>query len=389
MKTSKTEYAGGVVKEKDIKQKTFKNLTSTPPADIFVKSIVAKEKRTLQVETFNHQGDAVPPQTIVKGTGPFLDIVKLNLVFWGNEWVNAGSPVSQITVQTAISSICSGAYMERAYQYANFGAVEIQDVINVTTPTPVAFTEGNVQQVIINALNSNLLRTPNDNSSYEQLYVVIMPTGSSSTTAGRNGFHSFFNWLNLNTNNNETVYYAWAQNNGTLNGITNIFSHELVESFTDPRGTYIQIAPSSTVNWNEIGDICSSSAFIDGVLVQSYWSQGDNACVIPFYGDDLRPREFPPAGASLQVIGIRLNYSKELHEYWIGELKGKASNGDIFQLFRIDAVGLIAKGTNSFFTIKSDGSQTPIILVNKFDHPFLSTQPDETKDDNLLSLPRF
>jgi hypothetical protein len=51
-------------------------------------------------------------------------------------------------------------------------------------------------------------------------------------------------------------------------------SHELVETITDPEGNA----------WGpiEIGDVCIPlNDWLDGVYVQSYWSNVDGACVMP------------------------------------------------------------------------------------------------------------
>jgi hypothetical protein len=40
---------------------------------------------TVGFESFSNGGDATAPQTVVKGTGPFMSIVNINLVFWGRE----------------------------------------------------------------------------------------------------------------------------------------------------------------------------------------------------------------------------------------------------------------------------------------------------------------
>jgi hypothetical protein len=59
------------------------------------------------------------------------------------------------------------------------------------------------------------------------------------------------------------------------------FSHELVEALTDPEGNGIQVNPTNPTNWNEICDVCATPGIVNGVTVQSYWSQQDQACVIP------------------------------------------------------------------------------------------------------------
>jgi hypothetical protein len=97
----------------------------------------------------------------------------------------------------------------------------------------------------------------------------------------------------------------------------------------------------------------------------------------------------PPRGISLQVIAVREFYSHELREYWIGIIRAEAANGKIYELFRPDVVRLIDAGFNSFYTLKRDGTQTPVIVIIRNNHECISSEPNETKEDNLLFLPRF
>jgi len=101
-----------------------------------------------------------------------------------------------------------------------------------------------------------------------------MPTGVSSGGSFV-GEHTFFNFSGTN------CHFGWVTNSGTLNGITPIFSHELVESVTDPEGSAILGDPGSCNQggWCEIGDVCTgNNVTINGVLVQRYWSQADGTC---------------------------------------------------------------------------------------------------------------
>jgi hypothetical protein len=105
-----------------------------------------------------------------------------------------------------------------------------------------------------------------------------MPTGVLSTTgfAGEHFSSSISGYSNQ-------AHIAWVTNNGTLSSVTTIFSHELVESVTDPEGTAVTGVPGTCnqSGWCEIGDICNATGMVNGVVVQSYWSDEDQACVIP------------------------------------------------------------------------------------------------------------
>jgi hypothetical protein len=134
-----------------------------------------------------------------------------------------------------------------------------------------------VASLITNLIAVNTLPKPDDNPN--ALYVVIMPTGVSNPTSGFAGEH-FTRAIAGNTNQ---AHIAWVTNNGSLSSVTTIFSHELVESVTDPEGSAVTGVPGtcSQGGWCEIGDVCSTTGVLNGVVVQSYWSDEDQACVVP------------------------------------------------------------------------------------------------------------
>jgi hypothetical protein len=103
----------------------------------------------------------------------------------------------------------------------------------------------------------------------------MLPPGPAR--AGSLGEHTYFD---LNGTN---LHYGWVTNNGgTLASLTWVFSHELVESVTDPEGTAITGTGCNQGGWCEIGDVCTGNTVqINGVTVQRYWSQVDQACVVP------------------------------------------------------------------------------------------------------------
>src|SRR5439155_21611774 len=144
------------------------------------------------------------------------------------------------------------------------------------------FTDANVANLITSCIEAGQLPEPDDDNMI--LYCVIMPVGVNNTNSGFVGEHSFFTYSDYDFPfdfDNDNAHFAWVTNNGTLNSVTRIFSHELVESATDPEGSAIlgTAGTCSQSGWCEIGDVCSTTAVLDGVTVQSYWSQGDGACI--------------------------------------------------------------------------------------------------------------
>jgi hypothetical protein len=119
---------------------------------------------------------------------------------------------------------------------------------------------------------------PNLDATNQTLYLVIMPEGVSFTNSNVIGEHTFYT-----DSSNRRVHYGWVTNDGTLAGVTTIFSHELVESCTDPEGSAIlgSAGTCSGGGWCEIGDVCEGTdGVVSGVAVQSYWSQKDGKCVV-------------------------------------------------------------------------------------------------------------
>jgi hypothetical protein len=114
------------------------------------------------------------------------------------------------------------------------------------------------------------------NANPSNVYLVMMPPGTTPPS-GVCGSHSTYFFI-------EPYIVGWSAF-GDLGSMIEDATHEIVESITDPDGGGWQMNDSSLVSsgWSEIGDACNGVAdFIDDVLVQSYWSNTDHACVVPF-----------------------------------------------------------------------------------------------------------
>src|SRR5258708_39082446 len=105
---------------------------------------------------------------------------------------------------------------------------------------------------------------------------MILPGGVSSNLPDVNSIHSYIYNVSYSFPLDvdiDKAFYAWVMNDGTLDGITGIFSHELVESCTDPDGNGIQVLPLSPHSCHEIGDGCEGiNDAIDGLSAHAYWS---------------------------------------------------------------------------------------------------------------------
>jgi hypothetical protein len=228
--------------------------------------------------------------TVVDGGGPTLSAVQVQLIFWGASW-NANPSPSVASVQRDVTTILDGPYMSVLDQYNGVGHGALLGTTIVTTSSPPnPFTDVDVTNLISDLLQEGSLPGPDSNNQI--LYCVIMPANVRSKKFVAPNFiigeHKFFNYSVAEPTGVQTVtaHWAWLTHNGTSNDLTTVFSHELVESCTDPEGTGIQlnapgICTANKADWCEIGDVCTETDLVCGVRVQAYWSARDNACVIP------------------------------------------------------------------------------------------------------------
>jgi hypothetical protein len=165
-------------------------------------------------------------------------------------------------------------------QYRGVGPGTLTGYMLATGTDPQnPFPYQQVEQLLASLLDDGSL--PDPASDRDLLFLVVLPARVTSTEPFQ-GEHSFFIWKGI------AVRYGWLTHDGTLGDLMPILSHELVEAATDPEGTAIVGVPGTCgaqEGWCEIGDICEDCAqcygTVNGVKVQAYWSDRDQACIIP------------------------------------------------------------------------------------------------------------
>ena len=240
--------------------------------------------------------DSTGLTTSDNGGPKIVSDVYISVIFWGKEWAQANPPVSMNDVSNAIGKIVYGPYMSGLSQYGVNPIIQsLWFHLEGTTDPPLSpnkFTDANVDTFLQGLADSGVLTDVEERGGSavpwgnpKSFVCVIMPTNANFTKASEIGEHSTYNWTHTRDEHGYTqskIELAWVMNNGTLNYITSIFSHEMAEAFTDPEGDAVQVNPRNATNWNEIGDVCTSTLVVDGVTVQSYWSTQDNACIVPY-----------------------------------------------------------------------------------------------------------
>lgn len=252
--------------------------------------------RRVPPSTQDHGGDLSfgADYTVTSTTdngGQVLTHVEVILCFWGSFWSSTPPPSPTADeYKQAFTGILTGPYMRVLRQYRDVaqGTVIYSEINSDSSPNDL-YTDADVKTMLTDRIQNHGMPAPA--AGHDRLYVVIAPQGIRNSLTQFAGQHQSF------TVNGVTAYYAWVDNTGSLTGqnaSTKVFSHELVETCTNPNvdtlnnGILVDGTGSAgnTITNDEIGDTCNNqfaSVTINGVTcsVQAYWSKTDNACVLP------------------------------------------------------------------------------------------------------------
>jgi hypothetical protein len=337
----------------------------------------------LFIERFHGSGDAPSTTTITAGSGKRLRNAVVNLIFWGDAWQATPAPnpsLSQVVSDAA--GILAGPYQARISQY---GATPARlGTIFVSVPgfnPPTNFQTSDVASLVTNAIEGGALPEP-DEETTDVLHLVFMPPGTNPPP-NLGGEHTYALYSDydfpFDFDIDQRSHIAWVAF-GDRAFVSSVFSHELVEALSDPEGDGVQVNPTDSHSWHEIGDVCSSRGVVNGVTVQSYWSQQDQACVVPV---NLR--------LVLEVTGIRMAArSALLHP--IEEVVGvNHTSKEQFRMTQAEVIQAIDRGDDVFVTDEK-GRRSQVHVHIHFPPwslqgvRYITTSPDNPRNDRLLRL---
>jgi hypothetical protein len=231
--------------------------------------------RTVLVASDIVQGPIIPlPINASNGGGALATGVPVHLIFWGAAWNQAATIPSAGTVAGAVQSILRGPWMSGLRQYG-VRRCSLGSAIILTNPGPPAsYKDSDVMDIVWALIDDGKFPEP-DEPGGRNIYVVFMPPGTTYGPGGIRGKHVVASDYDFPADY-DNAWVAFVVTN-TLDQITSTFCHELAETCTDPE------SDAWTVTGNqEIGDVCNFvDARVGGILLESYWSVEDNACLIP------------------------------------------------------------------------------------------------------------
>jgi hypothetical protein len=243
------------------------------------------------------------PISLTNNGGSIATGAPVQLIFWGSVWNQEATSPSAGQIVTAVQNVLAGPYMSALRQYG-IKRSPLGGATVVTTPGPPyppdTFSGGDIQDLIWTLIDDDKFPEP-DEGGGGNLYFVIMPPNTQYGPGGARGAHSVasdYDFPGGTTN----AWVAWIGNNN-IGQMTSTLCHELAEICTDPEGDGWTVDGQSRPT-NEIGDICNLiDAPLDGVLVEAYWSQFDNVCLIPTSFSVRRTLKW--AGITLGGKGLR------------------------------------------------------------------------------------
>jgi hypothetical protein len=237
----------------------------------------------------------------------------ISLIFSGPSWESPQGQQDQAGMVRSVYGILNSPYLSGLKQYGSDGQAyldpwaAVSDTVNVPTTGSNAYNAdpGQVQDFLNKEINNpanHLVKPTNDDWQHARIYVVISDPGSSHGSGyGWNDQgsyeHSFFShynmhmiWMSTQTNPHDTHV--------SQDAFTNLFSHELAETLSDPDGNGITVTPPAgmpkSLEGKGVLQVCDNepdggryqyrlgrTQDFPGVLVQAYWSNGDQAFIVP------------------------------------------------------------------------------------------------------------
>jgi len=194
---------------------------------------------SITVCKYNVASDAQPTDSISFQGGERISSISVIPIFYGSAWLNSDPNVNK--VMAAIKGLLTTPYLSQMNQYG-LSSVNIHQPVLLTNVNPSAtHSSDDIGDIVWNLIDDDVFPEPDD-AGGRNIYVVFYPQGTRVTDISACGWHSYYSDYDFPFD----VDYAWvaavefpegsAGNTPAqkLGNIIRIFSHELLETITDP-----------------------------------------------------------------------------------------------------------------------------------------------------------
>jgi hypothetical protein len=276
-------------------------------------------------------------------------------------------------------------------------------LIHLYYSLPTAFTSENINDLVAATTMDNGGPLPDPEGADlggipHDIFLVVTPPNYhiSDFPSGTVGYHDEGNTgglLDLDACQYGVVTSAHLSSvNNPLDSLTQILSHELVETITDPFSTSVLGYHSQQgIILSPDGEIADNEAqnhwgYANGVAVQSYWSDNDQAYIVP-------------GGSSLQIITAADNILNRFNQGNVS-VSGTGQNGNTISVTITDgthtttaATTTVRDGTWSVRGINasalSDGMVTYMVTATDADNNTTTITQTATKNTVVPSPATF
>jgi len=233
---------------------------------------------------YNVAGDALSTDSVTFKGKTKITSIDFVPIFFGSPWLTAAPSITE--VMDAVKTVLTSPYLSQLGQYGFSSLTLHQPVLSVVPNPPASHDSGDAGVVVWSLIDNHVFPEP-DEEGGRNLYMVFYPPGTAVSDISACGWHSSYwgyqflfdlDWAWVGA----VDFPSGATKKIVLDNIVRVFSHELVEMITDPDADAGWTMNRSINGGTEIGDACNNTDdFVDGFLVNAYWSEAHQACVIP------------------------------------------------------------------------------------------------------------
>ena len=179
---------------------------------------------------------ATTPISLEFNGGAIAGSARLVLLFWGDFWETAVSP-SVSDIHQAVADILNSPYLSEMMQYG-FRWLTLDPPLIVLKPDPPSptFSRDDAKNMVWALIDDERFPEPDDDSGDGRIvYMVLAPQGSNYEDLSAGGAHGDAedrDFLDV-----DHAWVGWVDFDSSLDRITEVLTHELVEILSDPEPT--------------------------------------------------------------------------------------------------------------------------------------------------------